>query len=234
MIGDWSPEVTREYLGLDALFDLPVRPLGRLRLLGFLLVAVGLFFVWTPARALGALLRPLATTAVGVAPRAMRRPISRRLLRAPRAPSSPRADARLFDVSHGQFRLVAILGAAALVLTFVAAEPAPGSTIAGCGGDAAGCSGRVRMRFRLLSATGGPVLDAIGFLHATNKIACYRGSTGPLDLQAGVPAEVLIVFDEADAVCGVPSTISNMKVVLSAPVQTDGLQEWAIRYEFTR
>jgi hypothetical protein len=119
-------------------------------------------------------------------------------------------------------------------IAFVAAEPAPGSTIAGCGAEASGCSGRVRMRFRLLSASGGPVLDAIGFLHATNKIACYRGSTGPLVLQAGVPAEVLIVFDEADAACGMPATIANMKVVLNAPVQTDGLQEWAIRYELGR
>jgi len=119
-------------------------------------------------------------------------------------------------------------------IAFLAAEPAPGSAIAGCGADATGCSGRVRMRFRLLSASGGPVLDAIGFLHATNKIACYRGSTGPLDLQAGAPAEVLIVFDEADAACGMPATITNMKVVLSAPVQTDGRQEWAIRYELGR
>jgi hypothetical protein len=119
-------------------------------------------------------------------------------------------------------------------ITFVAAEPAPGSTIAGCGADARGCSGRVRMRFRLLSASGGPVLDAIGFLHATNRIACYRGSTGPLDLPAGVPAEILIEFDEADAACGMPATITNMKVVLSAPVQTDGLQEWSIRYELGR
>jgi hypothetical protein len=89
------------------------------------------------------------------------------------------------------------------------------------------------MRFRLLSAAGGPVLDAIGFLHATTKLACYRGSTGPLDLQAGVPAEVVIVFDQPDAAaCAMPASIANMKVVLNAPIQTDGLQEWAIRYEF--
>ena len=119
-------------------------------------------------------------------------------------------------------------------ITFVAAEPAPGATITGCGADASGCRRRVRMRFRLLSASGGPVLDAIGFLHATNKVACLRGSTGPFNLQAGVPAEVLIPFDEADAACGIPATIANMKVVLSAPVQTDGLQEWAIRYELSR
>jgi hypothetical protein len=116
-------------------------------------------------------------------------------------------------------------------ITFLAAEPAPGSMITGCGANASGCSGRVRMRFRLLSASGGPVLDAIGFLHATNKLACYRGSTGPFELHAGVPAEVLIVFDQPDAACTMPATIANMKVVLSAPVQTDGLQEWAIAYE---
>ena len=49
---------------------------------------------------------------------------------------------------------------------------------------------------------------------------------------AGVPAEVVIVFDQPDAAaCAMPATIANMKVVLNAPIQTDGLQEWAIRYE---
>ena len=117
-------------------------------------------------------------------------------------------------------------------ITFLAAEPPPGSTVTGCGANASGCSGRVRMRFRLLSTSGGPVLDAIGFLHATNKLACYRGSTGPLDLRPGVPREVVIVFDQPDAgACAMPATIANMKVVLNAPVQTDGLQEWGVRYE---
>ena len=118
-------------------------------------------------------------------------------------------------------------------ITFVAAEPAPGAVITGCGANASGCSGRVSMRFLLLSASGGPVLAAIGYLHATNKLACYRGSTGPLDLQPGVPREVVIVFDQADAAaCAIPATIANMKVVLNAPIETDGLQEWGIHYEF--
>lgn len=117
-------------------------------------------------------------------------------------------------------------------ITFLAADPPPGSTITGCGRDASGCAGRVQMRFRLLSASGGPVLDAIGFLHSMTQLACYRGSTGRLDLSPGVPTEVVIVFDQADAAaCGMPATIAHMKVVLNAPVQTDGLQEWAIRYE---
>ncbi len=116
-------------------------------------------------------------------------------------------------------------------ITFVSADPPPGSTVAGCGSKASGCSGRVRMRFRLLSAAGGPVLNAIGFLHATNKLACYRGSTDRLDLAPGVPSDVEIVFDEADDTCGMPATIATMKVVLNAPGQTEGLQEWGIRYE---
>jgi hypothetical protein len=73
------------------------------------------------------------------------------------------------------------------------------------------------MRFRLLSAAGGPVLNTIGFLHATNLLACYRGSTDRLDLAPGVPTEVEIVFDEADDTCGMPATIATMKVVLNAP-----------------
>lgn len=116
-------------------------------------------------------------------------------------------------------------------IAFLSAEPAPGSTIAGCGRDAGGCAGRVRMRFLMRSASGGPVLDAIGFLHATTKIACLRGGTGRLDLAPGIAREVEIVFDAADTACGVPATISDMKVVLNAPVETASLQEWAVRYE---
>lgn len=116
-------------------------------------------------------------------------------------------------------------------ITFLAAVPSPGATIDGCGRDAAGCSGRVRMRFRLLSASGGPVLDAIGFLHAMNLLACYRGASGAFELQPGVAREIEIVFDQPDPACGVPATIANMKLVLNAPVETAALQEWAVRYE---
>jgi hypothetical protein len=116
-------------------------------------------------------------------------------------------------------------------ITFLFAEPVPGSTITGCGLDVSGCSGRVQMRFRLRSAAGGPVLFATAFLHATNRIACERGTTGSVQLQPGVPAELVIVYDQPDPACGVPATISDMKLVVEGPVQTASLQEWAIRYE---
>jgi hypothetical protein len=117
-------------------------------------------------------------------------------------------------------------------ISFVSADPPPGSTITGCGSKASGCRGRVRMRFRLLSAVGGPVLNAIGYLHATNKLACYRGSTDRLDLAPGVPSDIEIVFDGADDACGIPATIATMKVTLNAPGVTEGLQEWGVHYEF--
>ncbi len=116
-------------------------------------------------------------------------------------------------------------------ITFLSAEPAPGSTITGCGRDGSGCSGRVQMRFRLLSAVGGPVLFSTAFLHATNKIACERGTTGPFQLQPGVPTELVIVYDWPDPACGVPATISDMNLVVEGPVQIASFQEWAIRYE---
>ena len=75
------------------------------------------------------------------------------------------------------------------------------------------------------------VLSATAFLHATNKVACERGTTSPFQLQPGVPTELVIVYDQPDSACGVPATISDMKLVVEGPVQTASLQEWAIRYE---
>ncbi len=116
-------------------------------------------------------------------------------------------------------------------ITFLAANPAPGSTLTGCQPDASGCDGRIRMRFRLLNPTGGPVLDAIGFLHGSNKLACWRGTTGPFRLEAGAATEVLIVFDQREPLCAAPSEIANMKLVVEGTVEVASLQEWAVRYD---
>ena len=49
MIGNWHTEVRREYAGLDARFELPIRPLGWARVIGLALVGFGVFFAWSPA-----------------------------------------------------------------------------------------------------------------------------------------------------------------------------------------
>jgi hypothetical protein len=116
-------------------------------------------------------------------------------------------------------------------ITFVAAEPLPGSILTGCRSDASGCDGRIRLRFRLRNPTGGPVLDAIGFLHTTRLLACWRGTTGPLRLEAGAASEVLIVFDRREPACTAPAEIATMKLVVEGTVEVASLQEWAIRYD---
>jgi len=117
-------------------------------------------------------------------------------------------------------------------ITFLAADPAPGSTLTGCLPDASGCDGRIRMRFRLLNRTGGPVLDAIGFLHGSNKLACWRGTTGPFRLEAGAASDVFVVFDQRDPrACSAPSEIATMKLVVEGTVETASLQEWVVHYD---
>jgi hypothetical protein len=117
-------------------------------------------------------------------------------------------------------------------ISFLVAEPPPGSTLAACGTDASGCDGSIRMRFRLSNPTGGPALYAVGFLHGTNRLACWRGRTAPLRLEAAVPQEILVVFDTRDPqACPVPFEIGTMKVVVEGPVEVASVQEWAVRYQ---
>ena len=48
-MGDWHTAVRREYAGLDARFELPIRPLGRARIIGVALVGFGVFLIRSPA-----------------------------------------------------------------------------------------------------------------------------------------------------------------------------------------
>jgi hypothetical protein len=62
MSGSWHTAVRREYAGLDARFELPVRPLGGARVVGLGLAAFSGLFVWSPARDLWRTLRSWAET----------------------------------------------------------------------------------------------------------------------------------------------------------------------------
>jgi hypothetical protein len=115
---------------------------------------------------------------------------------------------------------------------FVSAEPAAGSTISGCGSRIGGCAGRVRMTFRLRSASGGHVLFMRAYLHDTRKIACFTGRTEAFDIDAGQARDVEVLFDQSDDVCGTPSTITNMDAGVEGTIEIASRQEWALRYDF--
>jgi hypothetical protein len=117
-------------------------------------------------------------------------------------------------------------------ITFVDAQPMPGSTLSGCGPRITGCAGGVRMTFNVQSAVGGHVLFMRAYLHDTRKIACLTASTGPFDLGAGQTSAVELVFDQADDVCGTPLTIANMDAGVEGTVEIASRQEWAVRYGF--
>jgi hypothetical protein len=117
-------------------------------------------------------------------------------------------------------------------ITFVDAQPIPGSTLSGCGPRVAGCAGRVRMTFNVQSTTGGHVLFMRAYLHDTRKIACLTASTGSFDLGAGQRSAVEMVFDQADDVCGTPLTIATMDAGMEGTVEIASRQEWGVRYGF--
>jgi hypothetical protein len=116
-------------------------------------------------------------------------------------------------------------------ITFVDAQPIPGSTLSGCGPRVAGCAGRVRMTFNV-PMTGGHVLFMRAYLHDTRKIACLTASTGSFDLGAGQRSAVEMVFDQADDVCGTPLTIATMDAGMEGTVEIASRQEWGVRYGF--
>jgi hypothetical protein len=116
-------------------------------------------------------------------------------------------------------------------ITLLAADPLPGSTVAGCGGGASGCAGRIRMTFRLAPTGSGSVLWCVGFLHAANMAACLQGRTAGLTLRAGEAQTVEMVFDTAAySGCATPVDITHLGFVVEGVVQVASRQEWALGY----
>jgi len=97
-------------------------------------------------------------------------------------------------------------------IALVAADPMPGTTIAGCGAHSSGCAGRIRLTFRLAPTKSGPVLYCVGFLHATDKTGCLQGRTGAFNARAGEPQTIEVVFDQVDASdrCRTPLDLTDL------------------------
>lgn len=117
-------------------------------------------------------------------------------------------------------------------IAFVSAEPALGATIAGCGANASGCAGRIRMTFRLTPGGTGPVLFCTGFLHAADKTGCLQGRTGAFSLRAGEAQTVEVVFDQADAGdrCRTPLDLTDLAFVVEGTIEVASRHEWALRF----
>ena len=116
-------------------------------------------------------------------------------------------------------------------ISFVSANIAAGSTVAGCGPLIEGCAGRLKMTFMLNPPADGPVLYVRVYLHATNLIACLWGEAAPFTVKAGVPTTVEVAIDRADR-CGTPATISTMATVVEGPIQVASRQTWSLHYVF--
>ncbi len=116
-------------------------------------------------------------------------------------------------------------------IAFVSADPPPGTGVSGCGQNATGCAGRVRMVFRLTPTATGEALRFIVFLHATSKRACFMATTGPISLRAGEAQSLQVVLDPSDT-CAVPFAISDMAAVVEGTGELASRQEWAIGYTF--
>jgi hypothetical protein len=118
----------------------------------------------------------------------------------------------------------------------VAADPAPGSMLAGCGAGASGCGGRIRMTLRVLSPVGGPSLGVLALLHSDRTTACFRAVSLAFELPRGTGRDVAVVFDpmDDDAGCPSPLEITHLAVVVEGTTAVLARQEWALRYSLVR
>jgi len=121
-------------------------------------------------------------------------------------------------------------------IDFVSADPALGSTIAGCGPHASGCAGRIRMTFRLTPSGTGPVLFGTGFLHAADKTGCLQGRIGAFALRAGEPQTIEVVFDQVDASdrCRTPLDLTDLAFVVEGTIEVASRHEWGLRYHLVQ
>jgi hypothetical protein len=117
-------------------------------------------------------------------------------------------------------------------IALVAADPMPGSTIAGCGPHSSGCAGRIRLTFRLAPTGSGSTLLCVSTLHAADKTGCLQGRIGSLSLRAGESQTIDVVFDQVDASdrCRTPLDLTDLALSVEGTVEVASRQEWALRY----
>lgn len=116
-------------------------------------------------------------------------------------------------------------------IDFVSADPAPGTALSGCGPDASGCPGRLRMVFRVTPSVTATAARFVATLRADSERPCFRAATGPLPLRAGVGASIQVVLDPSGA-CATPFAVTRLAADLEGDRPVAAHQEWAIGYAF--
>lgn len=116
-------------------------------------------------------------------------------------------------------------------IDFVSGDPAPGTAVSGCGPDASGCPGRLRMVFHLTPPLTATAARFVATLRTASERPCFRAATGPLPLRAGVGASIQVVLDPSEA-CATPFAVTGLAADLEGEGQVAAHQEWAIGYTF--
>jgi hypothetical protein len=116
-------------------------------------------------------------------------------------------------------------------ITFVSADPPPGTTVSGCGSDVRACPGRLRMVFRLAPSGSGPVLRFAAFMHSASKRACFVATTASFPLRAGEETSVQVVLDPSDD-CPTPLSITDLAATVEGAIEVASRQEWTLGYTF--
>jgi hypothetical protein len=122
----------------------------------------------------------------------------------------------------------------AVAIEYVGATIAPGSTIAGCGPTIGGCTGRLRLSFRLRPVNSGTVLFTAATLHGVTKVACLSASGAGFSLAANTTPIVDLVFDQFDPRCPLPFDSTDLAVTIEGTTEVASRQEFGIRYRFTQ
>lgn len=117
-------------------------------------------------------------------------------------------------------------------IALIAADPAPGATVGGCGSDVAGCVGRIRLTFRVTPTANGTALFYRGFLHATDKTGCLIGNASGGGLRSGEPQTIEIAFDQPDTSgrCRLPLDLTDLAFGVEGTIEVASRQEWGLRY----
>jgi len=118
-------------------------------------------------------------------------------------------------------------------ISFLGANPPPGSTISGCGANPTGCQGRLSMTFRLRSNASGHLrAGAVYLFDATGIDGCLGMMVSPTDLTASASVETTVRVDIANQFCPMPLVVDRMVFTIYDEASLRSEQRFELNYSF--